>query len=648
MVGLDKLYRLALNNARTDGAVAYAAPVASADAPPPAAPPSAPGLRDPAPWGAAVRSFFQGLGAPASASSTPAPATSAPATTNANAANGANATNATNAAKPPPPPPPPATPTVVSDKKATEFGPTPWTWNKWLPENPGDKSPEYAHWRKLHNAAAHQNKAEKAAPAAAEVEKKATETRDAAKAKLTALAGSTDRTAVAKATRELKSAEDKLTAAQTKRKAADEDLVKAKQEVTDTSAAFKTFLKGKIGTARTHDADWVQKNQAVAGAEKALKDEQGIKPRPKEVTRLQRELDRLTRSKAPQADIAAKQAELDTEKNRKPDPAKVATLTQDLATKKTARDDREKQILADMDAYKPIDKFERRYVEMEVNGTKVYMADHVDAYSTELADGLKGYTPSVTENSVNTAVDASNLGKDDKLIMKGISAKEGNFATTENFDVGGVTWGMTQWTSGQNGDGSMIEVMKKIKSEHPDTYNRYFRDNGIDYDATGHLKVTKDDGTVVSGAAAVKELRTNPRLTAALVAAGADTDVQAVQIEMSKSQKIDREGLNRPATVTVKGQQYTFQARDIFKSDIGAAMVANAGVHGGPGEVSRRLREGLEAFFAKHPDADPKKPETWRAQAEQEMLDVMTAGDGNRRTAFRDAGLKNGVYGVDD
>src|SRR5262249_49062906 len=161
-------------------------------------------------------------------------------------------------------------------------------------------------------------------------------------------------------------------------------------------------------------------------------------------------------------------------------------------------------------------------------------------------------------------------------------------------------------------------------------------DNGIDVE-NDVLKVTKPNGTVLTGAQAVHEVRTDPKLTAAFVGAGADTDVQAVQIEMSKKQKIDADGLNQRATVTVNGHQYTFTARDIFKSDYGAAVVANAGVHAGPGNVRGRLQAGLQDFFKNHPNADPTKPDTWRAQAEQDMLSRMIGGDAGRAKAFRDA-----------
>ena len=78
------------------------------------------------------------------------------------------------------------------------------------------------------------------------------------------------------------------------------------------------------------------------------------------------------------------------------------------------------------------------------------------------------------------------------------------------------------------------------------------------------------------------------------------------------------------------GKNYTVSARQIFTLAHGAALVANAGVHAGPGAVSARLESGLKKFIADNPGLDLADPETWAAQAEKAMSDVMIAGDGAR------------------
>jgi hypothetical protein len=197
---------------------------------------------------------------------------------------------------------------------------------------------------------------------------------------------------------------------------------------------------------------------------------------------------------------------------------------------------------------------------------------------------------------------------------------------------------MLQWTTGHDGKGSVIPVLDKIKGDHPESFKKLFQDYGIDT-SNGTLTVTKPDGTKLTGADAVEAVRTDPKLSAAFAVAGTNADVQATQLALAKSQKIDRDGLDRTAHVKVGGKAYTLSARQIFTSVYGAALVANAGVHAGPGAVTARLEAGLEKFIAKNPGLDLAHPEKWSAQAERAMTDVMIAGDGPRAKAYAAAGL---------
>jgi hypothetical protein len=197
---------------------------------------------------------------------------------------------------------------------------------------------------------------------------------------------------------------------------------------------------------------------------------------------------------------------------------------------------------------------------------------------------------------------------------------------------------MLQWTTGHDGKGSVIPVLDKIKSDHPESFKKLFQDYGIDT-SNGTLTVTKPDGTKLTGADAVEAVRTDPKLSAAFAVAGTNADVQATQLALAKSQKIDHDGLDRTAHVKVGGKAYTLSARQIFTSAYGAALVANAGVHAGPGAVSARLEAGLEKFIADNPGLDLAHPEKWSAQAERAMTDVMIAGDGPRAKAYAAAGL---------
>lgn len=74
--------------------------------------------------------------------------------------------------------------------------------------------------------------------------------------------------------------------------------------------------------------------------------------------------------------------------------------------------------------------------------------------------------------------------------------------------------------------------------------------------------------------------------------------------------------------------------------------MANASVHSGPGEVSRRLKAGLEAYFKAHPTADPTKPATWLADAEATVARHMIGGDQNRADYFENTLKMSKVAGT--
>jgi hypothetical protein len=306
-------------------------------------------------------------------------------------------------------------------------------------------------------------------------------------------------------------------------------------------------------------------------------------------------------------------------------------------------------VKAEIDAYQPIQHYEQTTYVVTINGKSVRLTDHAQAYSTELAEGLGGTVRGDTHAAVEAAVDATRFGPDDKAVMKAISVHEGTFTTTESYDIGGVTWGFLQWTTGLDGRGSVIHVLNKIKATAPEAYRTWFLSHGIDV-KNGALIVKRSGKPDLVGPDAVKAVRTDPTLSAAFALSGTDPQIQNAQLEIAKVNKMDRDGLDRTATVTFgKGKDaksYTYKARDIFTSEWGAAIVANAGVHAGPGRVSERLASGLKAFLTAHPKLDRSAPSQWAAQAEAFIAPRMIAGDAERSKAFAKRGLSkdSGTY----
>ena len=472
---------------------------------------------------------------------------------------------------------------TVTSKTTKEFGPTPWEFNKWIPTNGGKASEKYKDWHAMRDASASLTKGTH------ELEK-ATRAQTTAQAEVKA--AGTD-------PKKLKTAQTHLETANKAVDKAEAHVDTAKAAVESWSATFKKYLQGELPHIQARDPEVKTLTTKQHSAEKALAAEN---------------------------------------KKKTPDAATVTKLQGEIAGAKKAIDARKAAVAKEITDYRPIQEFEKTTYEVNIAGQKVTLTDSAQTYATENGKGLSAHANDGGQKGVDAAVDATNFSAADKTIMKQISQQEGVFSTTESYDRGGVTWGMLQWTTGHDGKGSVISVLDKIKADHPESFKKLFQDYGIDT-SEGTLTVTKPDGTKLTGADAVEAVRTDPKLSAAFAVAGTNADVQTTQLALAKSQKIDHDGLDRTTHVKAGGKNYTFSARQIFTSAYGAALVANAGVHAGPGAVSARLEAGLKEFIADNPGLDLAHPEKWAAQAEKAMSDVMIAGDGARAKAYAAAGL---------
>lgn len=472
---------------------------------------------------------------------------------------------------------------TVTSKTTMQYGPTPWEFNKWIPTNGGKSSPKYQHWHAMRDASVALTKGGQ----------------DLEKAEKAKTAAETELKAAGADPKKLKTAQAHLDNANKAIDKAQQHIDTAKAAIESTSAKFKAYLQGQLPDIQKNDPEVKALTAKQHAAEKALTAEK---------------------------------------KKKSPDAATITKLEGDLAATKNDIETRKAAVAKEVADYQPIQKFERTSHEVMLDGKKVTLTDAAQTYATENGKGLSARADDGGQAGLDAAIDATNFSDDDKLIMKQISRHEGQFSTTESYDRGGVTWGMLQWTTGHAGNGSLIKVLDKIKADHPDSFKKLFQDYGIDTSG-GVLTVTRAEGKKLTGAEAVEAVRTDPKLSAAFALAGTDANVQQTQLQLAKSQKLDRDGLDRTATVKVGGKAYTFTAKQIFTSAYGAALVANAGVHAGPGRVSERLEAGLKKFIAANPGLDLAHPEKWAAEAEKAIAATMIAGDSGRAESFRKAGL---------
>ncbi|MBM3495101.1 MAG: hypothetical protein FJX72_12400, partial [Armatimonadetes bacterium] len=73
--------------------------------------------------------------------------------------------------------------------------------------------------------------------------------------------------------------------------------------------------------------------------------------------------------------------------------------------------------------------------------------------------------------------------------VKAVSKLEGGFDAVNTYDTGWVSIGFIQCITGENGTGSLMEVLATEKADTPEAYRRDFRRFGLDVNADGALVV---------------------------------------------------------------------------------------------------------------------------------------------------------------
>lgn len=129
-------------------------------------------------------------------------------------------------------------------------------------------------------------------------------------------------------------------------------------------------------------------------------------------------------------------------------------------------------------------------------------------------------------SSLNITTSAMNL-------MKAVSENEGNFDGINTWDNSFLSFGIFQWTLGQDSSsGELAALLKKVKAYYPDVFEAFFGQFGLDVhpatDTTYGFLTLK--GKELSNPSVKEELR-HPAWAFRFWDAGQHADVQAVQLE---------------------------------------------------------------------------------------------------------------------
>lgn len=151
-------------------------------------------------------------------------------------------------------------------------------------------------------------------------------------------------------------------------------------------------------------------------------------------------------------------------------------------------------------------------------------------------------------------------------------AARGGFESVNTYDTGFDSIGFIQFITGEDGHGSLLEVLAREKAEQQKAYDADFRRFGVDVDAAGTLvAIDPASGAELSGAAAVLRVIEDKRLTAVFQRAGRRSQAfRVAQIEVAKSHYWPADD---PLVVTVNGQTVTGRVSDVIRSEAGMATL---------------------------------------------------------------------------
>jgi hypothetical protein len=237
------------------------------------------------------------------------------------------------------------------------------------------------------------------------------------------------------------------------------------------------------------------------------------------------------------------------------------------------------------------------------------------------------------------------LGLTDSLInvMAAVSENEGNLDAINTWDNSFMTFGMFQWTIGAGSNkGELPALLKKIKINDPEVFDRYFGRYGLDIadadDIYGYFSI---DGKTMADTEAKEALRSN-RWAFYFWKSAQDPMVQSIQIQHAASR------LN----TFYRSNHYKIDdyfIADLITSEYGTGLILDNHVNR-PGYVAPCLKVAMER-------SGLNKPHAWGTDQELHLinayLDIRNSygkspmTDAAKRAAVTHQFLKNGLISAE-
>lgn len=153
---------------------------------------------------------------------------------------------------------------------------------------------------------------------------------------------------------------------------------------------------------------------------------------------------------------------------------------------------------------------------------------------TRFRKGVSRHGQQQPEDFINNHADSLRdlaLSQSEINVMLGTAENEGNLDAVNTWDDAFHSFGMFQWTAGA-GDaaGELPTLLNRIKQQHPDTYDNYWSQFGLDViDVGGRTGRFSLDGTTLTTAASKEPLR-DYAWVLRFARAGADATVQSLEL----------------------------------------------------------------------------------------------------------------------
>jgi len=186
-----------------------------------------------------------------------------------------------------------------------------------------------------------------------------------------------------------------------------------------------------------------------------------------------------------------------------------------------------------------------------------------------------------------------------RKVMTKVSTQEGGFEAVNTYDTGFISIGFIQFISGSDGTGSLAGVLREMKASNAADFGTYFHSMGIDVDAVGLTVVNPADGAILRGAAAVRAVMDDKRLTAVFQRAGTDSRAfQAAQVKRAQNQYY-----LAPQSFTVTQGSVTISGHyeDVLTSEAGKTALMDRAVQRGVGNAQTTFRTACKAAITANP-----------------------------------------------